>query len=98
MDCRDPGDTKCAGAQTASAAGVTALSASFFKLLVAGDQKASLANLSPPFQALRGLPCLGSFSVVWHIRHTEGPPWIGFYSVDWLISHLKEHNGWGPTL
>ena len=26
-----------------------------------------------PLQALRGLPCLGSFSVVQCIRHTEGP-------------------------
>ena len=33
-------------------------------------------------QALRGLPCLGSFSVVWCIRHMEGPPWLESYSVD----------------
>ena len=37
---------KCAGTQTASAARVMALSESFFKPLVAGDQKVSLANLS----------------------------------------------------
>ena len=32
---------------------------------------------SPAFQALRGLPCLGSFSVVLHIRHIEGSPGLG---------------------
>ena len=49
---------------------------SFFEHLVAGDQKASLAksfSVALPIQALRGLPCLGSFSVG-HIRHIEGPP------------------------
>ena len=35
------------GTQTASTAGVAALSETFFKPLVAGDQKASLASLSP---------------------------------------------------
>ena len=30
--------------------------------------------LAWPIQALRGLPCLGSFSVVQCIRHIEGPP------------------------
>jgi len=45
-----------------------------------------------PVQALRRLPCLGSFSV-WHVRHTEGAPWLGFYSVDWHVRHLKGHPG-----
>ena len=47
---------------------------SSFEPVVAGDQKASLASLSPipPVQALRGLPCLGSFTVIWPIRHIEG--------------------------
>ena len=31
-------------------------------------------SIAPPIQALRGLPCLGSFSVVRPIRHIEGPP------------------------
>ena len=35
------------GTQTASTAGVMALSESFFEPLVAGDQKVSLASLSP---------------------------------------------------
>ena len=39
--------TKCAGTWTASTAGVMALSKSSFKPLVAGDQKAFLASLSP---------------------------------------------------
>ena len=41
----DPGGANCAGTQTASAAGVMALS-EFLEPLVAGDQKASLASLS----------------------------------------------------
>ena len=47
---------------------------SSFEPVVAGDQKASLSSLSPipPVQALRGLPCLGSFTVIWPIRHIEG--------------------------
>ena len=39
-------------------------------------------SVAPPVQALRGLLCLGSFSVVWHIRHIEGLSWLGFYSVN----------------
>ena len=100
LTCRDSGSAKCSGAQTASLAGVIALSESFFELLVAGDQKASLASLSIalPIQTLKGIPCLGFFSVVQHIRHIEGAPWLGSNSVDWWISHLKEHPGWGPNL
>ena len=73
----------------------------FFKPLVAGDQKASLASffsLAPPVQVLRGLPCLGSFSVVPCIRYIEGSPWPWSYAVDWRIRHLQGHPGWGPTL
>ena len=33
-------------------------------------------SIAPPVHALRGLPCLGS-SVIWCIRHTEGPPGRG---------------------
>ena len=51
-----------------------------------------------PVQALRGLPCLGSFSVVWRLRHIEGHPRLGSYSVDWRVSHLKGHPELGPTL
>ena len=47
MGLGDPAGTKCAGTWTASATGVMALSESFFEALVAGDQKASLASLSP---------------------------------------------------
>ena len=42
-----PGSAKCAGTRTASATGVMDLSESFFKPLVAGDQKASWASPSP---------------------------------------------------
>ena len=47
LACRDPGSTKCARMWTVSAAGVMALSESFFEPLVVDDQKASLARLSP---------------------------------------------------
>ena len=55
-------------------------------------------SVALPIQALRGLTCLGSFSVVWHVRHVEGAPWLESYSVVQQISHLKEHSGCGPTL
>ena len=58
-------------------------------------QSSSIALL---IQVLRWLPCLGSFSVVQHIRHKEGPPWLGSYSVDQHSRLLKGHPGWGPTL
>ena len=41
------GSTKCAGTWTASTTEVMALSKSFFEPFVAGDQKPSLASLSP---------------------------------------------------
>ena len=47
MSWEDPGGAKCAGTRTASAAGVMALSESVFEPLVAGNEKASLATLSP---------------------------------------------------
>ena len=47
MDGEDSGGAKCAGTQTASAVKVMALSESIFEPLVAGDQKVSLASLSP---------------------------------------------------
>ena len=52
-------------------------------------------SVAPPIQAHRGLPCLGCFSAVVHIRHIEGPPWLGSYSVVQCIRHLKDHPGWG---
>ena len=55
-------------------------------------------SITLPIQALRGLLCLGCFSVVGCLRHIEGTPWLGSYSVDWCIRHLKGHPGWGPTL
>ena len=47
MACGDPGGSKCAGTWTASVADTLALTESFLELLVTGDQKASLASLSP---------------------------------------------------
>ena len=77
MDPGDPGGAKCAGTQAASAAGVRALSESFFR--ASGSwQSEGLFGLSfsivPLVQALRGLLCLMSVSVVWHIRHIKWPP------------------------
>ena len=47
MAYRDPDGAKCAETQTASTTGVMALSESFVEPLVAGNQKVSLASLSP---------------------------------------------------
>ena len=55
MTCGYPGGAECSGTQTGSTAGVMALSESFVEPLGAGDQKASLASLSPwlcPFRHL----------------------------------------------
>ena len=46
MACGNPDGAKCVGTLTASAAGVMALSESFFEPLVSSDQKASFARLS----------------------------------------------------
>ena len=53
--CGDPSGTKCAGAWTASALGVKPLSKSFFKPLVAGNQKASWASFSLQLHLYRHL-------------------------------------------
>ena len=45
-------------------------------------------SAAPPVEALRGLPCLGSFSVGWHVRHIEGPHWLGSSSVVQCVRHL----------
>ena len=34
-------------------------------------------SIAPAVQVLKGLPCLGSFSVVQHVRHIEGAPLVG---------------------
>ena len=76
LACRGPGSTKCAGTWTASATGVTTLSESFrasYSWQSEGLFGQSF-SIAPSVQALRGLPCLGSFSVVRYIRHIKGPP------------------------
>ena len=55
------------------------------------DQSFSVA---PPIQGLKGLPWLGSLSVVWCVRYIEGTPWLESYSVDPRVRHLKGHPGW----
>ena len=94
LSCGVPGGAKCSGTRTASATGVMALSV-FFQASCSWRSEALFGqslSISPPIQALRGHPCLGSFSVVWCIRQTEGPPWLGSYSVG---RHLKGHPGCG---
>ena len=79
MACGDPGGTKCAGTQTASMAGVMALPV-FFQASRSWPSEglsSQFFSIALPVQALRGIPSLGSFSVVWHIRHIEGPPLTG---------------------
>ena len=101
LGLRGPWQRQVCRTWTASTAGVMALSESFLEPFVAGNQKASLADLSPwlcLFKAPRGLPYLRCFSVVKHIRHREGPPWLGSYSVDWQGRHLRGDPGWTPTL
>ena len=65
--------------QTASTAGVKALSV-FFQASCSWQSEGLFGrffSIAPPVRALRGLLCLGSFSVVWHARHMEGPPGWG---------------------
>ena len=70
----DPGGIKCAGTQTASAVGVVALSESFFQASGSWRSEGVFGqsfSVGPPVQALRRLPCLQSFSLVWGVRHIE---------------------------
>ena len=72
LGCRAGSGATCAGSQTASAAGVMALSESFFEPFVAGDQKASLASLSlqlHPFRHLEGSLAWGP-SLLFHALGT----------------------------
>ena len=48
-------------------------------------------SIALPIWALRGLPHLGPFSVVWCIRHIEASPWLGSYSVVQSVRYLMGH-------
>ena len=83
MVCGDPSGARYAGAWTASSTGVMALSESFFKPVVAGSQKASLASLSPWlhwFRHLDGSLAWGPSLLVSMSGIQRGPP------------------AWGPTV
>ena len=57
-----------------------ALSESFFRVSCSWWSEGLFGqsfSLAPPIQALTGLPCLGSFSVVHRVRHIEGGPLAG---------------------
>ena len=76
----DLGGTKYAGTGTASALGVMALPESFFPASCSWRSEGLFDlffSVAPPIQAVRGLPCLGSFSVVQCHRHLEGAPLAG---------------------
>ena len=50
----------------------------FLSLLWSSEGPFGLSfSIALPIQALRGLPCLGSFSVVQHVRHIEEGPVAG---------------------
>ena len=71
----DPGVAECAGTRTDPTAGVMALSV-LFQASCSWRSEGLFGqafSVVPPVQALRGLPCLGSFSVVGHIRPIDGP-------------------------
>ena len=72
----------CAGTPTASASGVMTLSAFFWASCSwrSEDLFGQSFSVIEPVQALRGLPCMGSFSVVRCIRCFEGPPGWGLLS------------------
>ena len=75
MAYRDPGGAKCAETQTASTTGVMALSVCF-QASCSRHSEGLFGwsfSIAPPIQALRGLPCLGFFSVFPRVRHVEGP-------------------------
>ena len=97
---RDPGGAKCAGTRSASAAGVMALSESFFWASCSWQSEGLFGqsfSIAPPIQAFRRLPCLGSFSVVWCIRH-RGAPLAGVLLCRLVCQALKGAPGWGLIL
>ena len=55
-------------------------------------------SVAPPVKALRGLPCLGSFSVVRRVRHIEGGPLAGVLLNRLARQALKGALWMGPTL
>ena len=93
LACGNPGCTKCAGTWTASTARVLALLVFFLA-------SCQFFSIAPPFSHLEDSLAWGP-SVVWRIRHIEGPLlWksvpqalkgatrVGFYSVVQYIRHL----------
>ena len=77
--CRDPGSAKCAGTQIASLQSYGTIRVFFWASCSwqSEDLFGQSFSVALPIQALRGLPCPGSFSVVWCIRDIEGDPHTG---------------------
>ena len=80
LACGDPGSTLCAETRTDLAIGVMVLSDPFFWASCSWQLEGLFGqsfSIAPPVQALRGPPCLGSFSVVRCVGHIEGVPLAG---------------------
>ena len=95
MVCRDPGSAKCAGTQIASLKELwhyqSLFRASCFRASCSwqSDLFGQSFSVALPIQALRGLPCPGSFSVVWCIRDIEGDPLAGVLLCSLVHQSLK---------
>ena len=90
MACRDSGGTKCAGTQTAPTAGVMAPSESFFKPIVAGNQKAFSAVFlhSSALSGTYRAPLPGVLLCRSAREALKGALWVGSYSVIQRVRHL----------
>ena len=92
LACGGPGCTKCAGHGHNSCAPVMALSETFFKTLVAGNEKASFTSLSLylcPFGHLEGSLAWGPSLLLVHQTH-RGGPLAGFLLCRSACQALKE--------
>ena len=100
LGLQGPDSTTCARTQTASLQESRPCQSLFRSLLLLAIRRPlwPVFLSSSSHSALRGLPCLGSFSVILRIRHTEGAPWVGSYSVCGSVRRLQGCPGWGPTL
>ena len=79
VECEGGAAASFVGTWMASATGVMAPSESFFEPLVAGDQKTSLAGLSPSLCRVRGLEGSLAWGPLCLVRqaHRGAPPWLG---------------------
>ena len=98
LDHGNPRGAKCAGTPTASATG--AMDQCLFWASGSWWSEGFFGwsfSVAWPVQALTRTPQLGSFSVVWCIRHLRGHPSWG-PSLLFSLKHLKVHPGWSSSL